>query len=51
MLGFFTYRREEFFSHYHQRSNVETAFSMIKAKFGTRIRAKTPVSQVNEPSP
>jgi hypothetical protein len=27
---------------------VETTFSMIKAKFGTRIRSKTPVAQVNE---
>ena len=48
MFGFFTYRREEFLSHYHKRSNVETTFSMIKAKFGTRIRSKTPVAQVNE---
>jgi transposase len=26
MFGFFTYRREEFLKHYHQRSNVETTF-------------------------
>jgi len=48
MYGFFMYRREEFLTHYHKRSNVETTFSMIKAKFGTRIRSKTPVAQVNE---
>jgi len=34
--------------HYHKRSNVETAYSMIKAKFGGSVRAKTPVAQVNE---
>ncbi len=48
MYFFFMYRREEFSAHYHKRSNVETTFSMIKAKFGTRIRSKTAVAQVNE---
>jgi transposase len=44
----FMYEREEFALHYHKRSNVETTFHMIKSKFGTRIRSKTPVAQVNE---
>lgn len=48
MYGFFMYRREEFLAHYHKRSNVETTFHMIKSKFGTRIRSKSPVAQVNE---
>lgn len=48
MYFFYMYRREEFLSHYHQRSNIEATFSMIKAKFGTRIRSKSPVAQVNE---
>jgi|HubBroStandDraft_4_1064222.scaffolds.fasta_scaffold00003_25 transposase len=48
MFNFFTYNREEFLKHYHQRSNVEATFSMIKAKFGSRVRAKTPTAQVNE---
>lgn len=48
MFNFFTYHREEFLAHYHQRSNVETTFHMIKSKFGTRVRAKTPTAQVNE---
>jgi transposase len=48
MLRYFLQRREEFLSHYHQRSNVETTFHMIKAKFGARLRSKTPVAQVNE---
>ena len=29
---------------YHKRSNVETVFSMIKAKFG-KLRSKTTVAQ------
>ncbi|HEY0393671.1 MAG TPA: transposase [Candidatus Elarobacter sp.] len=48
MYFFYMYRREEFLSHYHRRSNVETTFSMIKAKFGTRIQSKSAVAQVNE---
>jgi transposase len=48
MYEFFTYHREEFLTHYHKRSNVETTFHMIKSKFGTRVRAKTPTAQVNE---
>ena len=35
-------------SHYHQRSNVETTFSMIKAKFGDSLRSKSEVGQFNE---
>ena len=35
-------------NHYHKRSNVETAFSMIKAKFGGAVRSKIPVAQMNE---
>ena len=40
--------REEFLEHYHKRSNVETVFSMIKAKFGGSVKAKTPTAQSNE---
>ena len=45
---YFRLFREEFMDHYHKRSNVETAFSMIKAKFGGAVRSKTPVAQMNE---
>ena len=45
---YFSLFREEFMNHYHKRSNVETAFSMIKAKFGGAVRSKTPVAQMNE---
>ena len=48
MWHFYNFNREVFLSHYHKRSNVETTFSMIKAKFGASVRAKSPVAQVNE---
>lgn len=31
-----------------QRSNVESTFSMIKAKFGAAVRSKTTTAQLNE---
>jgi len=48
MYYFYKFKEAEFKQHYHKRSNVETVFSMIKAKFGERIRSKTNVSQTNE---
>ena len=48
MYHYFMLNQEEFMQHYHQRSNVETVFSMIKAKFGERLRSKTRTAQVNE---
>lgn len=45
---FFRDNRDEFLKQYHKRSNVETTFSMIKAKFGAFVRCKTPTAQVNE---
>lgn len=48
MLSFYTDNREEFLTHYHKRSNVETTFHMIKSKFGQRLRSKTLTAQINE---
>lgn len=48
MWHFYAYKREEFLTHYHRRSNVEATFSAIKRKFGDSVRSKTPVAQVNE---
>lgn len=48
MLEFYNDNREEFLSHYHKRSNVETTFHMIKSKFGQRLRSKTMTAQINE---
>ena len=44
----FTMNKAEFERHYHLRSNVETAFHMIKAKFGDAVKSKTLTAQVNE---
>lgn len=48
MWHFYNFNRDAFLAHYHKRSNVETVFSMIKGKFGSSVRAKTPIAQVNE---
>jgi transposase len=45
---FFMFNRTEFLQHYHARSNVESAFHMVKAKFGTKVRSKVGTAQVNE---
>jgi len=48
MYHYFLYRNEEFLEHYHKRSNVETTFHMIKAKFEERLRSKSQLAQTNE---
>ena len=48
MWHYYNFNKEVFLQHYHKRSNVETAFSMIKMKFGGSVRAKTAIAQVNE---
>lgn len=48
MWHYYNFNQAVFMEHYHKRSNVETAYSMIKAKFGGAVRSKTPVAQVNE---
>jgi transposase len=48
MFHYFQYRREEFLSHYHKRSNIESTFSMIKAKFRDHLRSKSDSAMRNE---
>jgi transposase len=48
MWYYYNFNRESFLEHYHQRSNVESVFSMVKAKFGDSIRSKSDEGQVNE---
>lgn len=48
MYHYFQFNQEEFLNHYHKRSNVETTFSMVKRKFGSNIKSKTRVAQINE---
>ena len=48
MYHFYAQNQERFMQRYHRRSNVETTFSMIKGKFGERLRSKSATGQVNE---
>jgi transposase len=48
MFHYFAFNRQEFLGHYHKRSNVESTFSMIKAKFRDHVRSKTDVAMQNE---
>ena len=47
----FVLREEEFMAAWRQRSNVESAFSAIKRKFGGAVRSKTFTAQKNEVLP
>jgi len=48
MFHFYKYNRDVFLNAYHKRSNVETVFSMIKAKFSTRLRSKGDTAQLSD---
>jgi transposase len=48
MYYYFMYNRLNFMEHYHMRSNIESAFSMIKGKFGDALKSKSDTGQVNE---
>lgn len=48
MSHFYMMNQDTFAERYHRRSNVETTFSMIKSKFGDKVRSKTRTAQINE---
>jgi len=48
LFGYFQFRRQEFLGRYHQRSNVESTFSMVKAKFRDDVRSRTDIAMKNE---
>jgi transposase len=48
MFHYYSLHQAEYMQHYHKRSNSESTFSMIKARFGERLRSKTDRAQVNE---
>ena len=48
LFHYWQLHREDWLEHYHQRSNVEAAFWMSKSKFGSWVRNKSPIAQVNE---
>lgn len=48
MYHYYSYNHSWFMQQYHKRSNVESTFSMIKAKFGDGLRSRTKTAQINE---
>jgi transposase len=48
LFHYYSLHREEFLTSYHKRSNAESTFNMVKAKFGERLRSKTDTAQINE---
>ncbi len=48
MVLYYRENHELFLKHYHQRSNVESTFSMIKRKFLPYVRSKSDQAQNNE---
>jgi transposase len=48
MFHFYCYQRDEFLSHYHKRSNIESTFSMVKAKFQDHLMSKSDTAMANE---
>jgi transposase len=44
----FSLHRDEFMAHYHKRSNIESANSMIKRKTGDAVRSKTDLAMKNK---
>ncbi|MBA3631597.1 MAG: transposase [Acidobacteria bacterium] len=48
LYHYYALNKDKFLERYHQRSNSETCFSMVKAKFGGTLRSKTRIAQINE---
>jgi transposase len=48
LFHLFMFRKQDFLSHYHKRSNIESTFSALKRKFGDSLRSKTDIAMVNE---
>lgn len=48
MFYYFKLNQEEFYKHYHLRSNAESTFMSIKAKFNDVLKSKSRTAQVNE---
>lgn len=44
----FQLNQERFLAHYHRRSNVETVFHMMKARFGASVASRLPTARANE---
>lgn len=46
--NYFAFNQDAFLERYHQRSNIETTFFMIKSKFGSFVRSKNETACINE---
>jgi transposase len=44
----FLTNQDRFLAHYHRRSNVETVFSILKARFGASVASRLPIARANE---
>jgi transposase len=44
----FQLNQERFLAHYHRRSNCETVFHMMKARFGASVASRLPTARANE---
>lgn len=45
---YFQLNQDEFYEHYHLRSNIESANMAVKSKLGDYVRAKTETACINE---
>jgi transposase len=45
---YFQLKQDEFYQHYHRRSNIESAFAAIKKKFGDGLKSKNQRAQMSE---
>jgi hypothetical protein len=45
---YFQFNRDEFLTHYHKRSNVESTFAGVKRLMGDSVRSKTDAAMRNE---
>ena len=48
LFHFYSLNREAYMNHYHQRSQTESVYSMVKAKFGDSVRSRTDTAMKNE---
>jgi transposase len=48
MFHLFSYNKEEYTALYHKRSNIESTFAAVKAKYGDSVRSKSEAAMRNE---
>ena len=48
MYHLFCLKKDEYLSHYHRRSNIESLFSAVKRLFGDSVRSKNDTAKKNE---